>query len=220
MDFFGPETADFANVRELNHAFLLRLRDPRLGQTLQQGLPADIAAMVRAMTNLQVERLALSPFLLLSLRERDEACWYALGSDEPNLDLFSAARQHSDELLTTAVSFLWQLAGRNPYAARLVCGASLGWCERLAECTLLHVLRTAADREGLLQIRFAEDSDFWRKLLGPGLSSESGVRHSAHVTCLQWLLTDDPAAHYRRVRSAACDNPVPTLSVAEKPRPH
>jgi len=123
-------------------------------------------------------------------------------------------------LLTTVVSFLWQLAGRNPYAARLVSGASLGWCERLAECTLLHVLRAAADRDELMQARFAADGDFWRKLLGPGLSSEPGVRHSAHVTCLQWLLTDDPAVHYRRVRSAACDNPVPTLSVAEKPRPH
>jgi len=220
MDFLGPEAADFANVRALNHAFLLRLRDSRQGQSLRQGLPADVAVLMQAMTHLQVERLALSPFLLLSLRERDEACWYSLGSDEPNLNLLGATSRHSDELLTTAVSFLWQLASRNPYAARLVSGASLGWCERLAECTLLHVLRTAADRDGLLQARFAADEDFWRKLLGPGLSSGSRVRHSAQVTCLQWLLTDDPAVHYRRVRSAACDNPVPTLSVAEKPRSH
>ena len=121
------------------------------------------------------------------------------------------------QLLMTAVSFLWQLAGRNPYAARLVSGATLGWCERLAECTLLHVLRTAAEHDGLMQARFVADGDFWRRLLGPGLSSDAQVRHSAHVTCLQWLLTEDPAAHYRRLRSAACDNPVPTMSVAEKP---
>jgi len=220
MDFLGPETADFANVRALNHAFLRRLRDSRQGQSLRQPLPADVAVLVQAMTDLQLERLALSPFLLLSLRERDETCWYSLESDQPNLELFGDARQRSDELLMTAVSFLWQLAGRNPYAARLVSGATLGWCERLAECTLLHVLRTAADYDGLMQARFAADGDFWRKLLGPGLSSDARVRHSAHVTCLQWLLTEDPAAHYRRLRSAACDNPVPTMSVAEKPGSH
>lgn len=219
MDFFGPEAADFTNVRALNHAFLLRLRASRQEQPLRQDMPDDVAVLIQAMTDLQIERLASSPFLLLSLRERDEACWYALGSDEPNLDLLSSANRHSDELLTTSVSFLWQLAGRNPYAARLVSGASLGWCERLAECTLLHALRTAADCDGLLQPRFAADENFWRKLLGPGLSSESPVRLSAHVTCLQWLLTDDPAVRYQRVRAAACDNKVPTLSVAEKPRP-
>jgi len=219
MDFLGPEAADFANVRALNHAFLLRLRDSRQGQTLRQPLPADVAQLVQAMTNLQIERLALSPFLLLSLRERDENSWYSLESNQETLDLFSNATRQSDELLMTAVSFLWQLAGRNPYAARLVSGATLGWCERLADCTLLHVLRTAAERDGLMQARFATDGDFWRKLLGSGLSSEERVRHSAHVTCLQWLLTDDPDAHYRPMRSAACENPIPTLSVAEKPRP-
>jgi hypothetical protein len=218
MDFFGPQATDFANVRALNHAFLLRLREPRQGRLLRQRLPPDVAVLIEGLTNLQIERLAATPFLLASLRERDEASWRSLESDGPNLDLFSAGHSHSDELLTTVVSFLWQLASRNPYAARLISGASLGWCERLAGCTLLNVLRTAADCDDLLRPRFAKNVEFWRKLLGPGLSSDSAVRQSAHVTCLQWLLTDEPAAHYQRLRSAACDNPVPTRRVAEKPR--
>jgi hypothetical protein len=218
MDIFGPEAADLKNVRVLNHAFLLRLREARLGWSLRQCMPAEIAVLIEGMTNLQVERLASSPFLLLSLQERDEDCWRSLGQQPANLDMFDVARERNDELLMTSLSFLWQLASRNAYAARLVCGASIGWCERLAERTLLEVLRTAADHEGLLQPRFATNEDFWRKLLGAGLSSDSRVRRSAHVTCLQRLLTDDPAAHYRRLRSAACDKSVPTLSVAEKLR--
>jgi hypothetical protein len=218
MDFFGPKPGDFANVSALNHAFLLRLREPRLGWSLRQSLPTGIAAVIEALTNLQVERLATSPFLLLSLRERDDACWRALDEEQPNLDLFNVAEQRHDELLAATASFLWQLAGRNPYAARFVSGASLDWCDRLARSTLLSVLRTATDNDSLLQPRFAGDEGFWRKLLGPGLSSDHDVRQSAHVTCLQWLLTEDPAAHYRSLRSAACKKPVPTLSVAEKPR--
>jgi hypothetical protein len=217
MDFSGPEAADFANVRALNHAFLLRLREPRHGQALRRQLSPAVATLLEGLQNRQVERLATVPFLLLSLGENDEAGWCAVDTAQANLDLFCAAEPRSDELLTTAVSFMWQLARRNPYAARLVTGASIGWCERLAECTLLDVLQAATDHNGLLQPRFATNEAFWRKLLGPGLSSAATVRRSAHVTCLQCLLTENPAALRRRFRAAACDKSVPTLSVSEKP---
>ena len=38
MDFFGPDASDFANVRALNHDWLLRLRDPRTGLETGRGL--------------------------------------------------------------------------------------------------------------------------------------------------------------------------------------
>jgi hypothetical protein len=217
MDFSGPDAADFANVRALNHAFLARLRASNEGQSLRQQLPAGISTLINALTNLQVERLAATPLLLFSLRERDEAPWRALDAADPNVDLFAGAGG-GDQLQATAVSFLWQLASRNPYAARLVTGASLVWCQRLAASTLLDVLQTAADSPDLLQPRFTENEQCWRKLLGPGLSPVANVRRSAHVTCLQWLLTDDPAAGYQRLRTAACASSAPVLSVAEKNR--
>jgi hypothetical protein len=218
MDFSGPDATDFANVRALNHAFLARLRAPNEGQSLRQQLPPGIGILVEALTNLQVERLAATPLLLFSLRERDESCWRALDSNDPNVDLFTGSSGRSDELQATAVSFLWQLAGRNPYAARLVSGASLAWCQRLAACTLLDALRTAADCPDLMRPRFADNEECWRKLLGPGLSSVANLRRSAHVTCLQWQLTDDPVAGYQRLRTAACASSAPVLSVAEKNR--
>jgi hypothetical protein len=217
MDFSGPEVADFANVRALNHAFLLRLREPRQGRDLRRHLPPAIATLIEGLTTMQVERLATAPFLLLSLGESDEASWCVPDAGQANLDLLGTAEKRGDELLTTAVSFLWQLAGRNSYAARLVSGASIGWCERLAECTLLNALQAATDHEELIQPRCAANEWFWRKLLGPGLSSAAAVRRSAHITCLQCLLTDTSAAPRRQIRAAACEKSVPTLSVKEKP---
>jgi len=218
MDFSGPDAADFANVRALNHAFLARLRAPNEGQSLREQLPPRISVLIEALTNLQLERLAATPLLLISLRERDETCWRALDVDDPNIGLLADSSSGSDELQAAAVSFLWQLAGRNPYAARLISGASLAWCQRLAACTVLDVLRAASDFPDLMQPRFAENEECWRKLLGPGLSSVANIRRSAHVTCLQWLLTDDPVAGYQRLRTAACASSVPVLSVAEKDR--
>lgn len=217
MDFSGPDAADFANVRALNHAFLARLRAPGEGQLLRQQLPPGISLLIEALTNLQVERLAATPLLLFSLCERDESRWCVLDGGDSNVDLF-AGPASGDELQATAVSFLWQLAGRNPYAARLISGANLAWCERLAACTLLDVQRTAADLPALMRPRFIENEECWRKLLGPGLSSVTNVRRSAHVTCLQWLLTDDPVAGYQRLRTAACASSAPVLSVAERNR--
>ena len=218
MDFFGPDISDFANVRALNHAWLVRLREPHRGECLRQGMSPPVRALLKGLTDLQVERLATSPFLLFSMRERDEGSWRSLDNPDPNLDLLTAGEHRGDELRITAISFLWQLAGRNPYAARLVSGATLAWCERLAACTLLDVQRAAARIDGLLQPRFPANKDFWYKLLGPGLGSDGQTRHSAHITCMQWVLTDSPEAGYRKVRAAACANPIPTLTVAEKPR--
>ncbi len=219
MDFFGPEISVFANVRALNHAWLLRLRAPDSGAALRQQLPPAVRTLACALTDLQVERLAATPFLLFSVRERDVRCWRELESPQPNLDLLSAPDSGSDELRTTVMSFLWQLASRNPYAVRLVSGATLAWCEQLGACTLLDVLRAAARVDELLQPRFADNESYWRKLLGPGLSSDAKTSHSAHIACLQHLLTDNPAAGYRQLRAAACNNPVPALGIAEKPRP-
>lgn len=218
MEFFGPEAADFANVRALNRAFLLRLRAPGRGKRLRRSMPHTVQALVKGLTDLQVERLATAPFLLLSLRERDEKYWRIFTADEPDFDLFTTRDGDADALGPAALSFLWHLAQRNPYAARLLSGATLQWCEQLANCTLVTLLQRSASRGDLLQPRLAADSEFWRRSLGPGLSSDLKVRHAAHVTALQSLLTDDPVVNYRRLKSAACRNAAPSMSIADIPR--
>lgn len=218
MDFKGPETADFANVRSLNRAFLSLLRDSTSGRTLRQQLPATVQELIRALTDLQIRRLAAAPFMLMSLREQDTDFWREIAGEPENIDLLTTEPADLDtaQLAVATVAFLWQLARRNSYAARLISGATLEWCEQLASRTLLRLLQRTISSEGMLQPRLAANIDFWNKLLGAGLSSEPDIRSAAHLAALQTLLTNDPVSHYRPERAAACSSQAPSLRVADK----
>lgn len=219
MDFSGPQKAEFNNVRSLNQAFLDSLRTSPDAAVLLEAFLPKLRPLVSGLTDLQSRRLAETPFLLLSLREQDDDYWSALFADDPNGDLFAVgpAGGRDRHLEAAALGFLWQLSQHNPYAVRLVSGATINWCERLANCTLLRLLQRAADRTDLLRPRNSGNSEFWLKLLGPGLSSEPGIRTAAHLSVLQSMLTIDRVAQYRDVRAAACKTRLPALRVAEKP---
>lgn len=214
MEFSGPEPADFANVVALNRAFLRRLRSPSVGRDLREFIPAAMRQAVEGLTDRHVERLAASPFLLLSLRERDADFWSRIARVEPAQDLFAMDASHHDDVKVPAMSFLWQLARRNPYAARLVSGGTTGWCDQIGEYTLLALLGQIQGRRDVLQPRFAGLDSCWQKLLGPGLSSEVQVRRSAHLACLQTLLTGEPKAAPPRMRAAACNSSAPVATIA------
>lgn len=219
MDYTGPDAADFADVAALNRAFLVRLRSPgRAGARLREQMPEQLQCIVAAMRDVQVERLALSPFLLMSLRERDAAYWQRLGSEQGPGDLFAVDDRGTDEVVGAALSFLWHLARRNHYAVRLVAGAGTDWCTMLTASTLLSLLRRASSRADLMQPRHAGNAAFWRKLLGPGLDSNVAVRGAAHTACLQTILTDLPAPA-RQPRAAACRSHIPPLRRRRSRRP-
>ena len=219
MDFSGPEPADFRNVRSLNYEFLSCLRSSSAGIDLRRHMATEVGAIISSLTDLQVERLSATPFLLFSLRESDADYWSCLSADEPNRDLLSTIRPRDElgQLAAACLGFLWQLAQRNPYAARLVSGATLSWCEQLADRTLFRIMQRMAGRPDLLQPRRAADAGFWLKLLGPGLSSEEDVRMAAQLSALQSILTEDSAARYRALPAAACSSAAPTQRVADKP---
>ena len=216
MEFSGPETADFANVAALNRAFLKRLRSPSVGRNLRDWLPEALRDAVKGLTDRHVERLSASPFLLLSLRERDADFWNDLIAQRPAQDLFTNDAGSDDDILVPATSFVWQLARQNPYAARLLSGATPDWCEQIAEVTLLALLRRIEGRGDVLQPRFAGQDACWQKLLGPGLSSQRQVRESAHLACLQAFLTDEPNVRPRRMQNAACASSVPVFTIADR----
>jgi len=219
MPFSGPQKAEFNNVRSLNQAFLNRLRTSPDAQMLLQAFSPKLRPLVAGLTDMQLRRLAETPFLLLSLREQDDDYWSVLFADDPTGDLFAvnSGGGHDRHLVAATLGFLWQLAQHNPYAVRLVSGATINWCDRLANSTLLRLLQRTADRTDLLRPRHSENLDFWRKLLGPGLSSEPGIRTAAHLSALQSMLTINRVAQYRDVRAAACRARLPALRVAEKP---
>ena len=186
MDYQGPAAANYANVRSLNRTFLGMLRASGCGAAQRRALPEKIRPQIVGLTDLHIERLSRCPFLLLSLRERDADYWQQALSSKPTGDLWADSIASVEERIVTAgLAFLWQLARRNPYAVRLIAGAGVPWCERLADVELLDLLQSAGSRGDLLSPRFAGQVEPWSKLLGPGIASRPVVRAAAQLSVLQ-----------------------------------
>ncbi len=219
MDFQGPQAADLADVYALNAEFLACFRAPvtAAGSLMRRTSPALVERLA-ALHARQLARLARTPFLLLSFREYDDECWDGLFRRDASHDLLTPLEQPSDDLarLTAAgMGFLWQLSKRNPYTARIVSGATLYWCERVAARTLMELLVRVIPCDHLLEPRLADNADFWNKLLSAGVNSEREVRVAARLCALQTMLTQSPAARYRSLPAAACNMPMPALRVAD-----
>lgn len=212
MQFAGLSGDDLGNVRALNRLFLNCLGSTPDDAEARDQPVALLHELIAALNEKQLERLASSPFLLLSLREQDGDYWDGLFTADRNGELFAPRLAANDEyarLLVASLGFLWQLARRNAYAARVVSGASLYWCERLGELTLVSLLARAAHRADLLVPRFADDGDVWKKLLSAGVSAEAAVRSAAHLTAMQTMLTRTPPAAPNHLKAAACRMPTP-----------
>ncbi|MGI9271127.1 MAG: hypothetical protein ACR2QT_05085 [Woeseiaceae bacterium] len=215
MQFNGPERDDLIDVRSLNIAFLEYLSSPP-GEQMRQDLPMSLQPVVVALTDRQIDRLAKVPFLLLTLSESDDAYWSRILTDCPVRDLFACGSADTDSIeriMSAALGFLWQLARRNPYATRLISGGSLRWCEQLASCTLLSVLRCAHLHQQLARPRLVDNAVFWQRLLGAGLSSDNDVRRAAHLASLQTMLIPVDVTPAQRFRTAACHTSVPVLKL-------
>lgn len=220
MDFSGPEPADYANVEALNAAFLRLMCRGSAGEALRAQLPAGLGARAAALTAANMRRLARAPFLLMSFRERDAQLWRALASDAADDDLLAAAGAASETrwLAAAGLAFLWQLARRSPYGARLYSGGTLEWCEMLGGITLLKLLRNAAAHPELPCPRTAGRYDVWGRLLGDGAGRNPARREAAHLAVLQAMLTSGARRGYRRLAAAACKSATPALGIAERRR--
>jgi PAS domain-containing protein len=176
-----------------------------------QGLTVDDLANVRALNGAWLrltgrdERLAAAPFLLFSIREHDAAFWERLLAGGGQHELFSGQLASSDArygLHTAALGFLWELSRRNPYVARIVGGAPLDWCQRIASETLLRVLDCAVHRE-LVQPRFPAEAVVYRRV-------------SAHMAALQSMLTLGIDHDAVQLPAAACRMTGPVRRVSNK----
>jgi hypothetical protein len=219
MDFAGPDAADFANVRSLNTAFLALVRAGKLPEHCLGRLDATLAMRLQSLTERQAGRLAATPFLLFSFRERDAKYWDQLFGEPRSRDLFAVNNETADEfarLVAAGLGFTWQLAQRNPYALRVLAGASLYWCERISDRTFFRLLATAGTRGDLLVLRFSADTDLWLKLLDSGVVRRNRIRRSAHVSALQTVLTSARADEQRQWASAARKIDRPGTRVAEE----
>lgn len=218
MEFQGPDATDLDNVYALNQAYLDGLSRPLAAAP---GAPSGADSIVEKLTALSVRKSTLlshCPFLIYSFPDAADRRWARLFNDDAQPDLFDATSLSPEcvgGLAPATLGFLWELAKRNPYATRLVSGASLDWCERLADSSPVRVFRFATGEPGLLSPRLPSHREFWSKLLGAGTSNDKEVRHAAHLTALQTVLTNPAAEHYQRLPAAACLMPTPARRVAE-----
>jgi len=218
MDFQGPDAADLDNVYALNCAYLDGLSRPL---AVAPGTRSGTVSIIEKLTALSARKsncLSQCPFLIYALPEAADRRWARLFSDDAQPDLFDLTKDSPEgvcELAPATLGFLWELAKRNPYATRLVSGASLDWCERLAGSSPVRVFRFATDEPGLLSPRLPTHREFWSKLLGAGTSNDKEIRHSAHLTAMQTVLTIPAAEHYQRLPAAACRMSTPARRVAE-----
>lgn len=207
MQYQCPGPADLANVFVLNSAFIAWQRALSRERAREAGPGCEIRARLAALSGAQRERLARTPFLLLSLAEDDELRWQPLFSEQTTRDLLQCVQlrdEAASRIIAAGLGFLWQLAQRNPYAARLVSGASLDWCEQLSACTLMDLIARAVEDHALLSPRMADRPDLWDRLLTAGVSSRRQVRLAARVATLQTVLIQSQARPYRPVATAAC----------------
>ena len=222
MAFDGPAAEDFGNVASLNRAWLRLLRqDPGARRSRDRDTQSrldDVANLTRR----QSERLAGTPFLLFSFRERDESFWTEIIEGAGHRSLFRDTRSRETEtVLAAALGFVWQLARQNPYALRLICGATLYWCERIGELTFYQLLSAARQTDEIPVLRSAAHPTLWKKLLTSGVSPSDDIRSAAHLCALQTVLTE-PADSPRpnRLAIAASRTRAPGLQVADNKDRH
>lgn len=218
MELMGPGAADFENVRSLNRAYLRLLKNEAGARGCLRRLPPELAARLTSLPEIEADRLAGTPFLLPSFRERDDEYWEQIFANTAHGDLFAVREPASDELgclVSAGLGFVWQLARQNPYAARLICGASLHWCEQLAERTFFQVLSLAGSKPDVLALRCGSNGELWAKLLESGVSRERHVRRAAHISALQSVLTRASMPERKKWAAAACVRRSPALMVVD-----
>lgn len=220
MAFSGPEMSDYDNVVSLNTAWLdLLQRESRLCSGLT-GMPEALRLRITNLSEPQIGRLAATPLLLFSFREGDDRYWTRILAGSPERDLFMASNSNAvDTLIAASLGFIWQLARRNPYALRLICGASVYWTERIAEQTFFDLLDAFRSTGDTPSARLVSQRDLWRKLLSSGVSREGVSRNAAQVSALQAVLTDYPDNRPESWPLAARAVRAPQLSVAEEKEP-
>jgi hypothetical protein len=190
-EYPGPNPDDYANVLALNTAFIkaaFEMKGPQRG------------------------RLAAAPFLLFSFRERDLDWWDEALVENLQEDLMAAPDLDNPQLQRiqiAALSFLWHLARRNPYATRIITGANVSWCEKITDLPLVTLLDRIGARGDMMQSRLDNSNRFGGRLLGDGTSSRRTVRRSSQLVALQSLLTQATFDNYTRLPAAACAMPRP-----------
>lgn len=217
MPYRGPQVVDLNEISALNLVFIRLLADASEASTLLTAMPSDVAERLGSLSNRERASVAAVPFLVFSLRERDDDYWEQLCAEAVNLDLLAdsaAVSAGRARFVSAALGFMWQMSRRNPYTLRLISGASLHWCERLAEQPLMTVIQRASNRDDILTLRAGDDHGLWSRLTSTA-AVDKRLRAAVQLSALQSLLFHPGSSADPGWRSAACRSRVPAFRVAD-----
>ena len=114
MSFDGPELRDYRNVVALNTAYLKLIGSERVLARGIAGCQEPLRQRIIGLHRNESERLAETPFLLFSFRERDDRYWDGILDENRDPGLFrSSGSEAVDTLMSAALGFIWQLANRH-----------------------------------------------------------------------------------------------------------
>ena len=75
MPYSGPQPVDLQEISALNRAFVRLLGEAKEAASLLSALPEDLACRIASLTPEERDSVAAVPFLVFSLRERDDEYW-------------------------------------------------------------------------------------------------------------------------------------------------
>ena len=203
MEFDGLQQGELQTVCTLNREFLRLVRQ----EPCAFGVASKTAERIARLGQRQLERLQSAPFLLFSLQQHEDRLWQSVLAPQVNDELLEHTRWRSQDALhlaTDAVGFLWQLAQVNPYAARLVSGGSVEWCEAIAGSCYVELLRRVRQHPGIVSLRDGSQLRLWEKMLGQGTSASRETREAAQYAVLHiFLAAMSPASTIARAARVA-----------------
>lgn len=213
MSLLPPDPDDLDNVRALNLRYLELVADGDL--SLQCALPLDLAGAIRAFDAQQRARLAASPFLLFVTGvDTDGERSRAVGRSADLFDPIPRPASPSARLHAAALGFLWELARRRPYAARVLSGLSADRCAMIAESTPVALFTEARVGADALALRAGDDAVFWRRLVAAAQSDDPSVAEAARIAALQTALARTAAGV--QLPAAACSMRSASRKVADR----
>jgi hypothetical protein len=161
-----PDKQFFAEIRDLNLGFLRLVADPRAGDEAlgMLAMPAASAAALQSLEEPELSRVASAPVLLARLDDLGFGSGVAETMPLP-AGLDPQWSQRVSLFAAGLLTYLWQLARRQPVAASLCLGPDPARVQALARLTGQEVLACGAVAGTILRARRVFRAPFLPELL-------------------------------------------------------
>lgn len=161
-----PDKQFFSEIRDLNLGFLQLVADPRVGDDAlgMLAMPSASAAALQSLQQAELSRLACAPVLLARLDDLSLGSGVAETTPLP-AGLDPEWSRRASLFAAGLLTYLWQLARRQPVAASLCLGPDPVRVQALARLTGQEVLACGAVAGAMLRARRVFRAPFLPQLL-------------------------------------------------------